>query len=62
MLSAGFITPLVVDGFGQRYGLWGTIAALAMHRIPTGLILITLAVAWRWEWVGAVLFRGLGAA
>lgn len=47
MLFAGFITPFVVDVFGQSYGLWGTIAALAMQLITTGLTLIALAVAWR---------------
>lgn len=30
-----------------------------MHLVPTFLILIVLAVSWRWEWVGGVLFTAL---
>lgn len=35
---------------------------LLIHLIPTYAILIALAIAWRWEWVGAILFAALGAA
>jgi hypothetical protein len=34
---------------------------LLIHLIPTALILIALTVAWRWEWIGALLFFALGA-
>jgi len=27
----------------------GTLGALLMHLIPTGLVLIALAIAWRWN-------------
>ena len=39
----------------------GHMGELAMDctLIPTFLILIVLAVSWRWEWVGAVLFTAL---
>ena len=30
--------------------------ALVMHLIPTAIVLVALAVAWRREWIGAVLF------
>lgn len=30
-----------------------------MHLIPSFIVVIALVVAWRWEWVGAVLFFGL---
>ena len=31
-----------------------------MHLIPTWIVLIVLLLAWRWEWIGAVLFIALG--
>jgi len=31
-----------------------------MHLIPTWIVLIVLAVSWRWEGVGAVMFVVLG--
>jgi hypothetical protein len=61
LLFAGFISLFALDVFGAGYGFWGTIGALLIHLIPTGIILIALAVAWRWEWIGAILFVALGA-
>jgi hypothetical protein len=49
-----------LDVFGEGYGFWKTILALLMHLIPTGIILIVLAISWRWEWVGGILFPALG--
>jgi hypothetical protein len=60
ILFALFLSLFALDVFGEGYDLWQTIVALAMHLIPTGLVLVALAVAWRWEWVGGVLFFLLG--
>lgn len=60
ILYAAFISLFALDVFGEGYGFWETILALLIHLIPTGIVLIALAVAWRWEWVGAVLFTALG--
>ena len=54
-----FVSIFALDVFGEGQGFWRTLAALLIHLIPTYLVLIALAVAWRWEWVGAVLFVGL---
>lgn len=56
---AGFISIFAMDVFQEGLGVWRTALALMMHMIPTFLILIVLAVSWRWEWVGAVLFTAL---
>ena len=60
VLFAVFISLFALDVFGEGYGFWGTIVALLIHLIPTGIVLITLAIAWRWEWIGAILFVALG--
>lgn len=60
LLFAGFISMFALDVFQENRGFWETTIALLMHLIPTGLLLIILAVSWRWEWVGALLFTGLG--
>jgi hypothetical protein len=31
-----------------------------MHLIPTWIVLLVLALSWRWEWIGAVLLVALG--
>ena len=61
LLFAVFISVFALDVFGAGYGFWETILALLIHMIPTAIILVALAIAWRWEWIGAILFFGLGA-
>jgi hypothetical protein len=60
VLYAIFISMFALDVFSAGYGFWGTIAALLIHLVPTGVILAVLAIAWRWEWLGGVLFIALG--
>jgi hypothetical protein len=60
IVFAGFISLFALDVFGEHRGLWNTIFALLMHLIPTAIILIVLAVSWKWEWVGGILFSALG--
>lgn len=61
LLFAGFLSLFALDVFESRLGFWQTILALLIHLIPTWLVLLTLAIAWRWEWVGGTLLVGLGA-
>ena len=62
ILFALFISVFAMDVFGEHYRLPQLLVALAMHLIPTALVVLALVLAWRWEWVGAVLFFGLGVA
>jgi hypothetical protein len=60
ILFAGFISLFAADVLGQGNGFWQTMLALFMHLIPTWIVLIVLAIAWRREWVGAIVFVLLG--
>lgn len=60
VLFAVFVSLFALDVFGEGYNFWETIVALTMHLVPTGIILIALAIAWRWEGIGAILFVALG--
>jgi hypothetical protein len=60
LFFAGFISIFAADVFGEGYGFWGTALGLIMHLIPTAVILIILAISWRREWVGGILFTTLG--
>lgn len=60
ILFALFISSFALDVFGEVSGFWMTAAALLVHLIPTFVILLLLAAAWRWEWIGAVAFTSLG--
>ena len=59
LLFAVFLSLFALDVFGEHLGFWKTTAALFIHLIPTWIVLAVLAVTWRWEWVGAILFNGL---
>jgi hypothetical protein len=58
ILFALFVSIFALDVFGAGYGFWETILALVMHLLPVFALLIGLAIAWRWEWVGALIFLG----
>ena len=61
ILFALFLSMFALDVFGEGYGFWGILLALFMHLIPVYVLLIGLALAWCWEWVGALVFIGFGA-
>jgi hypothetical protein len=62
LVFAVFVSLFALDVFGEGYGFWETILAFLIHLIPTGIILAVLAISWRWEWVGGILFIALGTA
>ncbi len=60
LLFAVFISLFALDVFTEGLGVWQTVAHLLIHLIPTALVLVLLAVAWRQDWVGAVAYGVLG--
>ena len=56
---AVFVSIFALDVFGEGQGFWQTVLALLLHLVPTYIVVIALVVAWRWEWVGAMLFTGM---
>lgn len=59
LAAAVFLSLFALDSFTGESGGW---AAVAMHLIPSVMVLAALAVAWRHEVAGGLLFIGLGAA
>ena len=55
-----FLALFALDVFGEGYNFWDTVVALFMHLIPNMVLALFLVLAWRWEWIGAVLFAGVG--
>lgn len=54
-----FISMFALDVFNEHTSFWNVTRALLMHLIPSGILLLILALSWRWEWVGGVVFTGL---
>ena len=53
-----FISLFAFDVFEEGLGFWGTLLALFMHLLPSILLAIAIFIAWKREWVGALLFIG----
>lgn len=60
ILFAGFLGVFAFDVFGGEQSAGATVAAFLVHLLPSALVLAALAIAWRWEWVGCILFMGMG--
>ncbi len=59
ILLAMFLIVFALDVFSEGYGFWQTIGALLLHLVPACIVVIVLVIAWRREWVGAILFIAL---
>jgi hypothetical protein len=51
-----FLSIFALDVFSTTDDIGHKALALVIHLIPTGLVLGALAIAWRHEWIGAILF------
>lgn len=58
---ACFISIFALDVFNEHLSFLKTALALGIHLIPTFILVAAIVIAWRWEWVGAVIFGALGA-
>lgn len=59
ILFAVFTSIFAFDVFDEGYDFWDTALALALHLIPTFIVLVSVAISWRREWLGGILFLGL---
>jgi hypothetical protein len=60
ILFALFLSLFAPDVFSEDSSVWDKIVGLLIHLVPVYVVAILLIVAWRWEWVGAIVFTGLG--
>ncbi len=60
ILFIAFVSIFALDVFGEAHGFWQTLAALAMHLVPSFVMAAALIAAWRWEWIGAAMFTLFG--
>jgi hypothetical protein len=61
-LYAAFLAMFALDAFSEQRGLSMAVLAFAIHLIPAAVVLILLALAWRWELPGGLLFAAVGLA
>ena len=59
ILAIGFISLFALDSF--EHGTLGEqILAFLLHMIPSFVLTIILAIAWKWELIGGILYILLG--
>lgn len=56
LLFAGFLSVFAFGALSGGHGLQASILHFVMSAIPALVVLLVLAIAWRWELLGAALF------
>ena len=54
-----FLSIFALDAFGEGKSAVQALADFALHVVPMLALLGIVALSWRWEWVGGVVFTAL---
>lgn len=55
-----FISLFALDAFQHDQTIWQQIGDFLMHLIPSFILTALLLVAWKWEYVGGIIFTIIG--
>ena len=55
-----FISLFAADAFGPGQTILQQLGAFFMHLIPSFLLIALLIVAWKWEYIGVIIFVLIG--
>lgn len=62
ILAILFISMFALDAFEPGRTVWQQLGAFLIHLIPSFVLLGILLVAWKWEFVGGLIFAVIGLA
>jgi len=60
MLAILFVSLFAADAFQPGLTIWQQLGAFIIHLIPSFILLIFLVVAWKWEYIGGIIFIIIG--
>ncbi len=60
MLAILFISLFAFDAFSPELTIWQQLGAFFIHLIPSFVLLAFLIVAWKWEYIGGIIFIIIG--
>ena len=60
MLAILCISLFATDVFSPGLTIWQQLGAYLIHLIPSFILLVFLIVAWKWEYIGGVIFIIIG--
>ena len=55
-----FISLFALDAFQSELTLTQQIVAFLIHLIPSFILIATLIIAWKWEFIGGIMFTLIG--
>jgi uncharacterized membrane protein HdeD (DUF308 family) len=55
-----FISMFALDSFEPGLTIWQQIGHFLVHLIPSYIFILFLAIAWKWEKAGGIIFLVLG--
>ncbi len=62
ILAILFISMFAADAFAPGLTVWQQLGAFFMHLIPSFILIALLVIAWKWEYIGGILFMIIGLA
>ena len=62
ILAILFISLFAADAFAPGLTIWQQLGAFLIHLIPSFILLAFLIVAWKWEFIGGIIFMVIGLA
>ncbi len=62
VLAILFISMFALDAFDPGLPLSQQILGFLMHMIPSFALLLVLVIAWKWEYIGGIIFAIIGIA
>lgn len=60
ILAILFISLFALDSFNPELSIWQQLSAFLIHLIPSFILLALLLVAWKWEFIGGIIFSLIG--
>lgn len=55
-----FLSVFAFDSFSPNLSIWQQIRAFLLHLTPSFVLFAFLAVAWKWELIGGLIFTTIG--
>ncbi len=62
ILSILFVSIFALDAFDPELSLRAQILGFLIHLIPSFILALLLAIAWKWERIGGIIFTLIGCA
>jgi hypothetical protein len=60
ILAILFVSMFALDAFAPGLTIWQQLGAFIMHLLPSFVLLAFLIVAWKWEYLGGIIFILIG--